>query len=161
MSTATTWPITIEVDSLPPSPNRRMGWQKRWRLVQSLADAVAWQAKASRLPRPLERARVQLTLVHARGPLRDPDNAIASCKELLDALVRGGLLVDDGPDHVELAALVQVLGARPAVCIEVWPAGETAAPGPGAERRERDEGRPGDHQGQSGPGGRQPACRGV
>ena len=27
-----------------------------------------------------------------------------------------------GPDHVELAAIVQVFGAQPGVCIEVWPA---------------------------------------
>jgi hypothetical protein len=105
-----------------------MGWQKRRRLVQPLADAVAWQARALGLPRPLDRARVQLTLVYTRGPLRDADNALASCKELLDGLVRGGLLVDDGPDHVELAALVQVLGAQNGVTIEVWPAEQTAAP---------------------------------
>jgi hypothetical protein len=53
--------------------------------------------------------------------LRAADNALASCKELLDGLVRGGLLVDDGPDHVELAGIVQVLGAEPGVTIEVWP----------------------------------------
>jgi hypothetical protein len=36
--------------------------------------------------------------------------------------VRGGVLVDDGPDHVELAGIVRVFGAQPGVCIEVWPA---------------------------------------
>jgi hypothetical protein len=44
-----------------------------------------------------------------------------TCKELLDALVRGGVLVDDGPDHVELSGNVQVFGAQPGLCIEVWP----------------------------------------
>ena len=120
------WPATIEVGGLPPSPNRRMAWQKRRRLVQPLADAVAWQARALGLPRPLERARVQFTLIHTRGPLRDADNAQSSCKELLDGLVRGGLLVDDGPDHVELAGIVQVFGPQLGVTIEVWPAPETA-----------------------------------
>jgi Holliday junction resolvase RusA-like endonuclease len=81
-----------------------MAWQKRRRLVQPLADAVAWQARALRLPRPLERVRVQFTLIHSRGRLRDADNAQSSCKELLDALVDGGVLVDDGPAHVELVA---------------------------------------------------------
>jgi hypothetical protein len=37
----------------------------------------------------------------------------------------GYLLVDDGPDHVELAGIVQVYGAEPNVCIEVWPVGAT------------------------------------
>ena len=66
---------------------------------------------------------MQFTLIHTRGPLRDADNAQSSCKELMDALVRGGLLVDDGPDHVELAGIVQVYGARAGVTIEVWPCG--------------------------------------
>jgi Holliday junction resolvase RusA-like endonuclease len=125
MSTITTWPITIEVAGLPPRPNRRTAWQKRRRLVQPLADAVAWQARALGGPHPLERARVQFTLIHTRGRLRDADNAQSSCKELLDALVRGGVLVDDGPDHVELVAIVQVFSAQPGVTIEVWPSGET------------------------------------
>src|ERR671938_20879 len=119
--TAATWPLCITVNDLPPSPNRRMAWQKRRRIVKPLADSVAWQARAIGLPQPLQRARVQFTLIHARGPLRDADNAQSSCKELLDALVRGGMLVDDGPDHVELAAIVQVYGARAGVTIEVWP----------------------------------------
>src|SRR2546423_7296536 len=92
------WPATISVAGLPPSPNRRMAWQARRRIVKPLADAVAWQGKALGLEHPLERARVQFTLIHSRGRLRDADNAQSSCKELLDALVRGGVLVDDGPD---------------------------------------------------------------
>ena len=36
------WPLRIEVDDLPPSPNRRMQWASRRRLVKPLADAVAW-----------------------------------------------------------------------------------------------------------------------
>jgi hypothetical protein len=98
-----------------------MAWQKRRRLVKPLADAVQLQARALGLERPLERGRVVFTLVYTRGPLRDADNAQASCKELLDALVRGGVLVDDGPEHVELAGIVQVFGAQSGVLIEVWP----------------------------------------
>jgi hypothetical protein len=90
--------------------------------VQPLADAVQLQARALGLAHPLERARVGFTLVYNRGPLRDADNAQSSCKELLDGLVRGGLLVDDGPDHVELVGIVQAYGAQPGVTIEVWPA---------------------------------------
>jgi Holliday junction resolvase RusA-like endonuclease len=44
--------------------------------------------------------------------LRDADNVQSSCKELLDALVHGGVLIDDGPAHVELAGIVQVFGAQ-------------------------------------------------
>ena len=79
------------------------------------------QARALGLERPLERAHVQFTLIYTRGPLRDADNALASCKELFDALVRSGVLVDDGRGHVELAGIVPVFGTQPGVCIEVWP----------------------------------------
>ena len=90
-----------------------------------MTTAAQLQTRALGLERPLERASVQFTLIYARGPWRDADNAQSSCKELLDALVRGGVLIDDGPDHVELAGIVQVFGAQPGVCIEVWSAGET------------------------------------
>jgi hypothetical protein len=52
----TTWPLTIEVGGLPPSPNRRMAWQKRRRITRPLVDAVVLQARALGLERPLERA---------------------------------------------------------------------------------------------------------
>jgi hypothetical protein len=74
-----------------------MAWQARRRLVRPLVDAVVLQARALRLPQPLERAHVVATLVHQRGPLRDFDNAVASFKEVLDALITGGLLVSDAP----------------------------------------------------------------
>jgi hypothetical protein len=65
------WPLRIAIDGgLPPSPNRRMAWQARRRIVKPLADAVIVQARAIGLPRPLERARVQFSLIHARAAAR-------------------------------------------------------------------------------------------
>ena len=76
------------------------------------------------------------TLVHRRPPLRDFDNAVASLKEVVDALITGGLIVSDAPKHLKLD-VVQVLGPKRGVTIEVWPADvdvarhdlETAGPG--------------------------------
>jgi hypothetical protein len=65
------------------------------------------------------------TLVHRRPPLRDFDNAVASLKEVVDALITGGLICSDAPEHLKLE-VVQVYGAQPGVTIEVWPAGQTA-----------------------------------
>jgi hypothetical protein len=124
MSTTTSWPFTIQVAGLPPSPNRRMTWQKRRRLVQPLADAVAWQARTFGLPRPLEQAHMVATLVHLRPPLRDFDNAVASLKEVLDALISGGLIASDAPAHLQLD-VVQVLGPERGVVLEIWPAEQT------------------------------------
>jgi hypothetical protein len=97
-----------------------MAWQARRRLVRPLVDAVVLQARALRLPQPLECAHVVATLVHQRGPLRDYDNATASIKELVDAPITGGLIVDDGPEHMQLE-VVQVLGPQRGVILEVSP----------------------------------------
>jgi hypothetical protein len=59
-------------------------------------------------------------MVHTRRPLRDFDNAVASLKECLDGLVTGGLLVDDGPEHLTMG-VVQVLGPQRGLTLEVWP----------------------------------------
>jgi hypothetical protein len=83
-------------------PNRRRRWQARRRIVKPMADAVAWQARALGLPRPLERAHVVATMVHRRPPLRDWDNYVSSLKEVVDALVTGSLIVSDTPAHLQL-----------------------------------------------------------
>jgi hypothetical protein len=116
--------VRIGVHDLPPSPNRRMSWQARRRIIRPLADAVAWQARALGLPRPLERAQVVVTLVHRRPPLRDFDNAVASLKEVIDALITGGLIVSDAPAHLH-SQVVHAFGPERGVCIEIWPAGKT------------------------------------
>jgi hypothetical protein len=124
MSTTTTWPIKIEVDDLPPSPNRRMHWACRRRLVKPLADAIAWQARAVAigLPerKPLARVHVIAKLVHRKPPLRDWDNCVASLKECIDALITGGLIVSDSPEHLTMG-VVQVLGPHRGLTLEVWP----------------------------------------
>jgi hypothetical protein len=111
---------TISVPGLPPSPNRRMNWQARRRITRPLVDAVVVQARALGLPQPLERARVVATLVHRRPPLRDFDNAVASLKEVVDALVCAGVVVSDAPAHLKLD-VVQLLGRERGVVLEIWP----------------------------------------
>ena len=64
------------------------------------------------------------TLVHLRPPLRDFDNAVASLKEVLDALISGGLIASDAPAHLQLD-VVQVLGPERGVELEIWPAEQT------------------------------------
>jgi hypothetical protein len=114
-----TWPLCFTVPGLPPSPNRCVdGWARR-RAAKPFVDAVLEQARAFGLPQPLVRSHLVVTLVHLQRPLRDYDNAIASIKELVDAL-KGILIVDDSPDHMELE-LVQVLGRERVLTMEVWP----------------------------------------
>jgi hypothetical protein len=97
-----------------------MHWGTRGRIARPLAESVAWQARAVGLAQPLEHAHVVAKLVHRKPPLRDIDNAIASLKEVLDGLVVGGLLVDDGPEHLTLGVM-QVLGPHRGLTLEIWP----------------------------------------
>jgi hypothetical protein len=123
-SAQVSWPLRIEVNDLPPSPNRRMHWACRRRILKPLVDSIAWQARAARqgLPgkQPLQHAHVVAKMVHRKPPLRDWDNCVSSLKECIDALIVGQLLVDDGPEHLTLA-VVQVLGPRRGLTLEIWP----------------------------------------
>jgi hypothetical protein len=116
------WPLHIEVDDLPPSPNRRMHWACRRRILRPLVESIAWQARAASqgLPGPLEHAHVVAKMVHRKPPLRDWDNCLASLKECIDALITGGLIVSDAPEHLTMA-VVQVLGPRRSLSLEIWP----------------------------------------
>ncbi|MFI5270030.1 MAG: hypothetical protein ACHQ7M_21850, partial [Chloroflexota bacterium] len=100
-----------------------------YRLCQPFHDAVAWQARAMGLKQPVQYAHVVATLVYRRRPVRDVDNATASLKPVLDGLVAGGLLVDDGPDHLSLHVR-QELGPQRLVRLEIAPAPAVAPDAP-------------------------------
>jgi hypothetical protein len=120
-SAPTTRPAWAIVVPMPPSPNRRLSRSQRHCLVKPLVESAESQARALGLPEPLQRARVLATLTYPPGrSLRDPDNAVARLKTALDALVRGGLLVDAGPSHLELEVR-QTTGDRRAVIFEIFP----------------------------------------
>lgn len=94
------------------SPNDRDGahWRQRRR------DRDRWLAllrTATRPPRLAWRTAIRAEITATEwGRGRDPDNAIASVKWLLDALVAERYLRDDGPDVVRRLSLVQP-DARP------------------------------------------------
>ena len=127
MSTiAPSWPLMIGVSSQPPGVNQRLHWQARRRLCRPFVDAIGWQAKAFGLPQPLEQARVVVTFVHrSRCYMGDVDNLYSRAKPLVDAL-KGILIVDDSPVHLELEVR-QELGKGRSVRLEVWPATQGSA----------------------------------
>jgi len=116
----------IVVPGHPPGPNERLHGLQRHKRCKPLRDFVAWQCRAIGLPTPLERCHVVATLVYPDEQMRDIDNATASLKPLLDGLVVGRLIVDDGPDHLTLDVR-QELGERRAVMLEIWPGGQMGA----------------------------------
>jgi hypothetical protein len=120
-TTAYEWPFTTTVNGHPPGLNQRLHWQARRRLCRPFVDAIGWQAKAFGLERPLERARVVVTFTHrSRRYMGDVDNLYARSKCLVDAL-KGILIVDDSPAHLELHVR-QELGKERSVRVEAWPA---------------------------------------
>jgi len=121
MTTETATPLlTVTVAGHPPSQNARLHHMTRYRVNRMWRDEVAWKVKAARLGRVWDKVRVQATFQHRRKSFADVDNLTASLKPLLDGLVVGGLVVDDSPEHLELMPVVQVVGDRRAVTLDVW-----------------------------------------
>jgi Holliday junction resolvase RusA-like endonuclease len=93
----------LVLDGWRPWPlNRllRMHWSRRLRALKGDAAVVAAEALRQGVPRAAGRRRVSLTVLHRAG--RSKPDGDALWKGLLDALVKCGRLMDDGPAHCEL-----------------------------------------------------------
>lgn len=102
---------------LPPTLNAMLyrHWAKASRLKKECHDLIAGHALEQGLVKATGRRRVTLTLTLAgRKKVRDGDS---SFKAVLDGLVRAGLLLDDSPDAVEVAPMVQERGEAVATTI--------------------------------------------
>lgn len=116
--------VIVFLAPLPPMGLRRNRQYKNNYGLMRLKDAYAeevWCIGAQAmdeqhggtpmLGRPWNRARLTLTWRHYHaGP--DPDNALASCKALIDTLhTKGrrplGIVVDDSPEHLETRIVVE------------------------------------------------------
>jgi len=104
MSAATTtqpYVLSFSVGYLPAmnTSATRRHWSHAHREVKRWRAIVAAQTAGKRPTRPLERARVTMIRLSARAP--DHENLAMSFKAALDSLVHCGVLVNDGPAHVE------------------------------------------------------------
>lgn len=99
--------ILLTIPRIPAGPNGRGGlfrqhYQARRR------DRIMWEQEilAARRAdgRYVEKATTfrDVTIHQIRKRKLDPDNLYASCKHVLDALVTGGLIVDDSPGWIAL-----------------------------------------------------------
>lgn len=124
--------LTFFLEGLPPSPNvmskkahwaYRAGARRDWqdRTVQAIGDD--WS--------PMARVRLELVLVATGYVRNDPDNFVASCKPIVDALVVAGVIPGDSfRDVVELSTRCEV-GPVKGVRVVVSP----VAPQEGSETR--------------------------
>lgn len=93
--------LTFSVPFLPAmnTSATRRHWSHAHREVKRWRAIVASHTAGQRPAQPLERARVTMVRLSSVEP--DHENLTMSFKPVLDALVHCGVLVDDGPAHVE------------------------------------------------------------
>lgn len=113
--------IWLQVPFVPPSLNvwKNWHWAKQGRYKDELYQAMKLLALAGKLPK-YERAVVQIIYYHRTNRRRDPADNWAP-KFLMDALVRGGILVDDNGDLVDVQPVdMKVDPERPRTEVFIW-----------------------------------------
>jgi hypothetical protein len=102
--------IVVPFDCNRLSPNHRNHWATKAAHVKAarLSAGVAWlRAGSPRFDAPVV---CQITIRRARKI--DPDNALASCKALIDGIFGGNLTPDDSAQWVEFLPVVIESGAK-------------------------------------------------
>ena len=101
--------VTVILPAVPVTQNEylRLHWAKRARVNKD------WQHLVSlffpkRESVVMTKAKMQIEQ-HRHG-LQDPDNRVAACKPLIDAIVRAGFLKDDSPNWLELDVIERKVG---------------------------------------------------
>jgi len=113
--------LWLQVPFVPPSLNdwKNWHWGKQRKYKQDLTDAVRKLVMAMKLPR-FERATVQIIYYHSTNRRRDPVDNWAP-KFLMDALVAGGILVDDNGDLVKVPSVgMEFDPEKPRTEVFVW-----------------------------------------
>jgi len=87
-------------------------WSTRQKKLQAAQTMVWASAKHANLRPVTGRARVTVVLVFGSKRRRDTDNLYSRTKGVIDGLVKGGWLVDDDTDHLDLQVRAEV---RPGV----------------------------------------------
>lgn len=83
-------------------------WSVRQKKLKAAHIMVWAAAKQEGLQPVVGRARVTIKLVFPVNRRRDADGLHARIKGVLDGLVKGGWLVDDSTDHIELRVTAEV-----------------------------------------------------
>ena len=120
--------VVVDLPFLPPaalSPNSRGHWSKRYRAGKALAEAVSLRLPGGPLSAQEPRTAMvgpAVVAYHVRwcGKAPDEDNFSTSLKPALDEIVRAGILVDDGPDHVKrIDVTYERVAKRKDTCVRI------------------------------------------
>lgn len=114
--------ICVEMVGIPPSPNelRRMHWAERGKEMKSWREGSYKTALdlVNRLHwKTLDRAWVEIVITCREHNRRDPDNAIAAMKPLIDGLVDAGAIKDDSFDVIASLTIRQTFGKHDGVAL--------------------------------------------
>lgn len=109
MSDAVSIDRTWDIPMVPLSPNEILGrhWSKKHGEAKKWRRAIG--AVCKHAPKGAITGRVFVEIGIYRERLLDPDNAVAACKPILDALKRYGWLVDDSEQFLELSVFQRVI----------------------------------------------------
>jgi hypothetical protein len=112
--------IDVPLAELPPSPNRSKGvhWAVRSRAnktARDMAYAYGWNFRTHRpdftsVAQCQQKRSCRIEIIYPtsrRGPMTDPDSALARLKPLIDGLVDAGCLRGDGPADVSYEPIQQ------------------------------------------------------
>jgi hypothetical protein len=106
--------IDVPLAELPPSPNRSKGvhWAVGSRANKAARETAWAQAWVDRPhgARARNKRSVRIEIIYPasrKGPMTDPDSALARLKPLIDGLVDAGCLRGDGPADVVYAPVEQ------------------------------------------------------
>lgn len=100
----------------PLKDNGREHWAVKARKTRELRNLACLLARSQRLPRGLERVRVDLHWQPATVRRRDVWGAVPTLKPLVDGLVDYGLVADDDIEHVLLGCHVDQARRGHAAC---------------------------------------------
>lgn len=131
--------IVLTISMLTPSGNQLSGyhWRKRRRMKRD------WQwlllAAMGRAGVGVQLGRFHVTIERHAPRQLDPDNAVAGCKAVIDAMVGVGLLQDDSPAYVAGLIVEQRKTPRAAqqTVIRLRPASGSSSPTSAPAPRER------------------------
>lgn len=120
--------IVIVVPGIPPSPNRtrREHWGQRSTEARQWKEDAVYAALDARnrnplVGFPLHSAALRVVIVSPTAVRRDPDNAVASVKPLIDGIVKAGVLHDDSFAVIRSLTVSLEMGPQACVRIEVQP----------------------------------------
>lgn len=97
-------------------------WTKREKKLKAAQIMVWASAKHANLTPVSGRARLTITLVFPQNRRRDTDNLYARVKGVVDGLVKGGWIVDDDTEHLDLRVQAEVRPGQKATEITLEPA---------------------------------------